>query len=119
MSTNFRGLSRRHFIGSLLATSVAGHALTRGARADDDDDDPLPSWANGKSKQSILDFVARVTDEEGKDFVDEENRIAVFDPSMREQVATLAVAGAERILKREIDAQKHADLLAGLKAELR
>ncbi|HMS79502.1 MAG TPA: F0F1 ATP synthase subunit B [Burkholderiaceae bacterium] len=38
---------------------------------------------------------------------------------LREQVATLAVAGAERILKREIDAQKHADLLAGLKAELR
>ena len=38
---------------------------------------------------------------------------------LREQVATLAVAGAERILKREIDAQKHAELLAGLKAELR
>jgi F-type H+-transporting ATPase subunit b len=38
---------------------------------------------------------------------------------LREQVATLAVAGAERILKREIDAQKHADLLSGLKAELR
>ena len=38
---------------------------------------------------------------------------------LRQQVATLAVAGAERILKREIDAQKHADLLAGLKAELR
>ena len=38
---------------------------------------------------------------------------------LREQVATLAVAGAERILRREIDAQKHAELLAGLKAELR
>ena len=37
---------------------------------------------------------------------------------LREQVATLAVAGAERILKREIDASKHAELLTGLKAEL-
>lgn len=39
--------------------------------------------------------------------------------ALRDQVATLAVAGAERILKREIDAQRHAELLAGLKAELR
>ncbi len=38
---------------------------------------------------------------------------------LREQVATLAVAGAERILRREIDAARHAELLAGLKAELR
>ena len=38
---------------------------------------------------------------------------------LREQVATLAVAGAERILKREIDATRHAELLSGLKAELR
>jgi F-type H+-transporting ATPase subunit b len=38
---------------------------------------------------------------------------------LREQVATLAVAGAERILRREIDAARHAELLSGLKAELR
>lgn len=38
---------------------------------------------------------------------------------LREQVATLAVAGAERILRREIDAGQHAELLSGLKAELR
>jgi F-type H+-transporting ATPase subunit b len=38
---------------------------------------------------------------------------------LREQVATLAVAGAERILRREIDAGRHAELLAGLKTELR
>jgi F-type H+-transporting ATPase subunit b len=36
-----------------------------------------------------------------------------------EQVATLAVSGAERILRREIDANRHAELLSGLKAELR
>jgi F-type H+-transporting ATPase subunit b len=38
---------------------------------------------------------------------------------LREQVAVLAVVGAERILRREIDAAGHAELLAGLKAELR
>ena len=38
---------------------------------------------------------------------------------LRDQVATLAVAGAERILRREIDAGKHADLLTNLKNELR
>jgi len=37
---------------------------------------------------------------------------------LREQVATLAVAGAERILRREIDANRHAELLANLKNEL-
>ncbi|GAA5784465.1 ATP synthase subunit b [Chitiniphilus shinanonensis] len=37
---------------------------------------------------------------------------------LRQQVATLAVAGAEKILKQEIDAAKHADLLASIQAEL-
>jgi len=38
---------------------------------------------------------------------------------IRDQVAQLAVVGAERILRREIDASRHADLLANLKNELR
>lgn len=38
---------------------------------------------------------------------------------LRDQVAQLAVAGAERILRREIDAARHAELLANLKNELR
>jgi F-type H+-transporting ATPase subunit b len=37
---------------------------------------------------------------------------------LREQVAALAVAGAEKILRREIDAQAHAELLTQLKREL-
>jgi F-type H+-transporting ATPase subunit b len=37
---------------------------------------------------------------------------------LREHVATLAVAGAEKILRREIDAKAHADMLAQLKAQL-
>ncbi|CAG0997530.1 F-type H+-transporting ATPase subunit b [Anaerolineae bacterium] len=39
--------------------------------------------------------------------------------ALRDQVAQLAVAGAERILRREIDARVHAELLAGLRQELK
>ena len=38
--------------------------------------------------------------------------------ALREQVAALAVRGAEQILRREVDARVHADLLGRLKAEL-
>ncbi|HUL97630.1 MAG TPA: F0F1 ATP synthase subunit B, partial [Usitatibacter sp.] len=38
--------------------------------------------------------------------------------ALREQVAQLAVSGAEKILKREVDAKAHADMLNQLKAEL-
>lgn len=38
--------------------------------------------------------------------------------SLRDQVALLAVAGAEQILRKEINAAAHADLLNQLKAEL-
>ena len=37
---------------------------------------------------------------------------------LREQVAALAIAGAEKILKREINAAAHADMLSQLKAQL-
>jgi phosphoglycolate phosphatase-like HAD superfamily hydrolase len=40
--------------------------------------DPLPSWNDGKAKQSIMDFVTRVTTP-GKDFVAEAERVATFD----------------------------------------
>jgi F-type H+-transporting ATPase subunit b len=38
--------------------------------------------------------------------------------SLRDQVALLAVAGAEKILRREVNAQVHSELLASLKSEL-
>jgi F-type H+-transporting ATPase subunit b len=37
---------------------------------------------------------------------------------LREQVASLAVAGAEKILRREVDARAHADLLESIKSQL-
>ena len=39
--------------------------------------------------------------------------------ALRDQVAALAVAGAEKILRREINAQAHTDLLNQLRQELR
>ena len=37
---------------------------------------------------------------------------------LREQVAALAVAGAEKILRREVDAKSHSDMLNQLKAQI-
>ena len=42
-------------------------------------EDALPSWADTSPKQVILDFVERVSVPNGKDFVPEQDRLAVFD----------------------------------------
>jgi len=49
---------------------------------------------------------------------DIDQQIARAKEMLREQVATLAVAGAEKILRREVNAQSHADLLGQLKKEI-
>ena len=41
--------------------------------------DPLPSWNDGPTKQSIMAFVAKVTREGSPDFVPAAERIATFD----------------------------------------
>jgi phosphoglycolate phosphatase-like HAD superfamily hydrolase len=41
--------------------------------------DPLASWNEGAAKKAIVDFVARVTEVDGKDYVAPEERIATFD----------------------------------------
>lgn len=41
--------------------------------------DPLASWNEGKAKQAILDFVKKVTQEGGPDYVKPPERIATFD----------------------------------------
>jgi len=41
--------------------------------------DPLPSWNEGKSKQAILEFVAKVTKQGAPEFVPAAERIATFD----------------------------------------
>jgi len=47
-----------------------------------------------------------------------EQQVTRARESLRDQVAVLAVKGAEQILKREVNAQVHNDLLNQLKAEL-
>jgi F-type H+-transporting ATPase subunit b len=47
-----------------------------------------------------------------------EQEISRAREQLREQVAAIAVAGAERILRREVNATVHADLLTQLKREL-
>ena len=47
-----------------------------------------------------------------------EQEVSRAKESLRTQVATLAVAGAEKILKREVDAKAHADILADVQKQL-
>ena len=47
-----------------------------------------------------------------------EQELSRAKEQLRNQVADLAVAGASRILKREVDAKAHADLLAAIRTEL-
>jgi len=41
--------------------------------------DPLPSWNDGKARTAIINFVAAVTDQKHKDYIEPDQRIAVFD----------------------------------------
>jgi F-type H+-transporting ATPase subunit b len=47
-----------------------------------------------------------------------EQEVARAKEGLRTQVAALAVAGAEQILKREVDAKAHADLIAAVQKQL-
>ena len=58
---------------------------------------------------------ARIAAQAKSDVEQETNRAR---EALREQVAALAVKGAEAILRNEVNAAKHADLLANLKQEL-
>lgn len=47
-----------------------------------------------------------------------EQEVSRAKETLRTQVAALAVAGAEQILKREVDAKAHADMLAAMQRQL-
>jgi hypothetical protein len=64
---------RRHLLVAI--TLAAALALTSLAAAVE----PLPSWNEGQAKRAIVNFVQRVTEEGGADFVPVPERIAVFD----------------------------------------
>jgi len=66
---------RRLFLGSLAAICV----LLTGCATHVPPADPLPSWNDGAARQSIVAFVAKVTQEGTPDYVPPAERIAVFD----------------------------------------
>jgi F-type H+-transporting ATPase subunit b len=78
--------------------------------------------AERRAQSVIEEAKARATDEAAKIVAAarQEAEAAVFKAreSLREEVAALAVKGAEQILQREVDAGVHAELLARLKTEL-
>jgi len=76
-----------------------------------------------KRAQSIIDEAKKTAAEEAARIIaaakaDAEQQVTRARDELRVQVATLAVNGAEQILKREVNATAHADLLNQLKTEL-
>jgi F-type H+-transporting ATPase subunit b len=73
--------------------------------------------------QSIIEEAKTRANEEGGKIVaaaraEAEQQMLKARESLREQVAVLAVKGAEQILRKEVNPDIHADLLGRLKAEL-
>ena len=68
---------RRELLSWPLAAAGLGLLLPAVAKATTGD--PLASWNDSPSKAAILDFVGRVTKEGGSDFVEPDQRVAVFD----------------------------------------
>lgn len=76
-----------------------------------------------KRGQLIVEEAKKIASDEAVRIVaaakaDAEQQSAKAREELRGQVATLAVQGAEQILRREVNASAHADLLTQLKAEL-
>jgi phosphoglycolate phosphatase-like HAD superfamily hydrolase len=65
---NNQNLLATALVSVLAFTAAISHAA-----------DPLPSWNNGKAKQSIVEFVEKVTKPGSPDFVPAAERIATFD----------------------------------------
>jgi len=71
------GIDRRALLAGAAAIPVLlGLPIPRQAQAQAD---PLASWNDGATKQSILDFVAAVAREGSPDFVPAPRRVATFD----------------------------------------
>jgi len=65
--------ARRVILASVISCSLSlGTTVAQAA-------DALPSWNEGQTKQSIVDFVARVTKQGSPEFVPVAERIATFD----------------------------------------
>ena len=75
----FSIVDRRVLLASLALLPALSASLRSRAPVAQAQSDPLPSWNEGATKASIIDFVARVTAQGGPFFVPVEQRIATFD----------------------------------------
>ncbi len=75
----FPAVNRRVLLSSLAMLPVLSASLHSTSAVAQAQRDPLPSWNDGVTKSSILDFVARVTAQNEPYFVPVEQRIATFD----------------------------------------
>ena len=76
-----------------------------------------------KRAQAIIEEAKKRADEEGAKIIanakaEAEQQVISAREALREDVAALAVKGAEQILRREVNAGVHAELLSRLKMEL-
>ncbi len=77
-----------------------------------------------KRASEIVEEAKKTAKEEGDRIVagakaDIEHEVFSAKESLRQHVADLAVAGAAKILRREVDAKAHADLLAAIQEDLK
>jgi F-type H+-transporting ATPase subunit b len=76
-----------------------------------------------KRAAALVDDAKRKAEEEAAKIIaaakaEADQQVVRAREALREQVAALAVKGAEQILRKEVNAAAHADLLARLKTEL-
>jgi len=76
-----------------------------------------------KRAQAIIEEAKKRADEEGAKIIanakaEADQQVISAREALREEVAALAVKGAEQILRREVNAGVHAELLGRLKTEL-
>jgi F-type H+-transporting ATPase subunit b len=110
---------RAQKIAEMAAAEKRVQAELAGAR-----DEGVKRVADAEKRgQGIVEDAKKTATEEAARIVaaaraDAEAQSGKARDALRAEVATLAVKGAEQILKREINAAAHADLLNQLKAEL-
>jgi hypothetical protein len=75
----FPSIDRRILLSSLAMLPLLSASLRLTTAHAQAQRDPLPSWNDGATKAAIVDFVGRVTTQNGPYFVSPAERIATFD----------------------------------------
>jgi len=89
------------------AKSRSSEIITQGEKLKSETVDAAKAEAKAEADRILVAAKAEIQQE-----------LARAREALRDQVADLAVAGAAKILKREVDAKAHAELLASIRGEL-